>query len=127
MVTQRTDETNPGVCPPLPLTGPRLGRSLKRLGADRRRPHHGMSERRRQGISYGRAANPQPAQSQSSVGADPLSHGVDVPHGTHLNTSRTRPWELGCNLHCLVHVFGFDQVEARQELLGLGKWPVNNG
>jgi hypothetical protein len=36
MVTQRTDETNPGVCPPLPRTGLRLGRSLRRLGVDRR-------------------------------------------------------------------------------------------
>src|ERR1700693_1262658 len=51
MVTQRTDETNPGVYPPLPLTGLRLGRSLKRWGADRRRPDNVASESRRQGIS----------------------------------------------------------------------------
>src|ERR1700693_528969 len=49
MVTQRTDETNPGVCPPLPLTGPRLGRSLKRLGADRRHEDDVASVRLRQG------------------------------------------------------------------------------
>src|ERR1700704_4134154 len=48
MVTQRTDETNPGVCPPLPLIGLRLGQSLKRLGADRRREHDVIFGRRRQ-------------------------------------------------------------------------------
>lgn len=48
MVTQRSDETNPGVCPPLPLIGLRLGRSLKRLGADRRHPHDVVPSRLRQ-------------------------------------------------------------------------------
>src|SRR5215207_2385839 len=38
VVTQRTDGADPGVCPPLPRSGPRLGRSLERLGADRRHP-----------------------------------------------------------------------------------------
>lgn len=38
--TQRTDDTNPGVCPPLPRIGLRLGRSLQRLGADRRRENN---------------------------------------------------------------------------------------
>ncbi len=51
MVMQRTDETNPGVCPPLPLTGLRLGRSLKRLGVDCRRHDNVAFNRRRQGIS----------------------------------------------------------------------------
>lgn len=142
MVMQRTDETNPGVCPPLPLAGPRLGRSLKRLGADRRRQHHVMSEGPRQGIS-GAACRPmikrrrasrqaaptgcRTTPSQLSGGADSLSDGADVPHGTDLNTSRTRPRELRRNPHCLVHVFGFDQVETSQELFGLGIRPVDNG
>jgi len=42
-VTQRTDDTDPGVCPPLPRTGPRLGRSHERLGADRRHQHDAAS------------------------------------------------------------------------------------
>jgi hypothetical protein len=54
MVTQRTDETNPGVCPPLPLIGLRLGQSLKRLGVDRRHRDDGAFGRFRQGISGGR-------------------------------------------------------------------------
>src|SRR5438105_8795906 len=49
MMTQRTDETNPGVCPPLPLRGLRLGRSLKRLGVDGRRQYDVAAGRRRQG------------------------------------------------------------------------------
>src|ERR1700730_10636863 len=128
MVSQRTDETNPGVCPPLPLAGLRLGRSLKRLGADRRRYHHGMSEQWRQGISVAAGLpTAKVAPSQSSGSADSSSHGFDVPNGPHCDATGTRPWDLGCNPHRFVHVFGFDQVEAREELLGLGEWPVDNG
>ena len=54
MVTQRNDETNPGVCPPLPLIGLRLGRSLKRLGVDRRHRDDAAFGRFRQDISGGR-------------------------------------------------------------------------
>ena len=56
MVTQRTDDTDPGVCPPLPRTGLRLGRSLERLGADRRRQHNAtfgaVVKRRRQKATF---------------------------------------------------------------------------
>ena len=39
MVTQRNDDTYPGVCPPLPHIGFLLGRNLERLGVDCRRPN----------------------------------------------------------------------------------------
>src|ERR1051325_3200178 len=48
-VTQRTDDTDPGVFPPLPRTGLQLGQSLERLGADRRHPHDALVGLRRQG------------------------------------------------------------------------------
>ena len=48
-VTPRNDDTDPGVFPPLPHTGLRLGRSLERLGVDRRHPHDVTSRKNRQG------------------------------------------------------------------------------
>ena len=54
MVTQRTDDTDPGVCPPLPRTGLRLGRSLERLGADpRRRQHAAFGAHRQEAATAG--------------------------------------------------------------------------
>src|SRR5690349_22616029 len=49
-VSRRT-RTNPGVCPPLPHTGLRLGRSLERLGVDRRPFHDVIFLRERQGMA----------------------------------------------------------------------------
>jgi|SRR2546423_3902704 len=51
MVMQRTDDTDPEVCPPLPRIGLRLGRNLGRLGVERRHDHDVIDRERRQVLS----------------------------------------------------------------------------
>src|SRR5512146_515836 len=47
-----------------------------------------------------------------------LSHCIDVLYGPHLNAAGPRPRKVRRDLERLVHILGFDQIEAAQDLLG---------
>src|SRR5512147_742548 len=48
-----------------------------------------------------------------------LAHCIDVLHRPHFDAAGPRPGKVRCDLERLVHVPGFDQIEAAQDLLGL--------
>src|SRR3546814_788213 len=55
----------------------------------------------------------------------PSSHCIHVAHWEHLDAGGARPRELRGDAHRFVHVVGLDQVEAAQDLLGLGERAVH--
>src|SRR2546423_6028512 len=62
-----------------------------------------------------------------SDGADALSNDFDVPHWTHLHAPGARPGKLRGDADGLVDVVCLDEIEAGEDLLGLGERSVHDG
>src|SRR6059036_3190582 len=58
---------------------------------------------------------------------DPPPNGPDVLHRSNLDAAGLDPGELRRDADRLVHVLGLDQVEAREQLLGLGERSIDDG
>src|SRR6266550_3455327 len=53
-------------------------------------------------------------------------HHLDVAHRTNLDTAGASPGELGSNPDRLIHVLGFDQIEAAEDFLGFTERAVGD-
>ena len=81
MMMQRTDDVHPGVCPPLPRFRLLLGKSLQRLGVDRRHDHDAKDRGGRQVLSLGGGARRFAVQSERPEGESGGDDGDDEEPG----------------------------------------------